>query len=328
MKKILLSLLITLLVTNLYSSVTQVYADSVELLYNEESPYTPVELTGGDNTAAAKISAKSTFKSIEVFCPSWNNDIGNLTLKLYKWNSNYYTTIASEPIAQDTFVNFQDNSWLTLTFDSQQPGYYLWVLGDAGETVGVWRHLNGTGLNVSYFNGEEITGDYKSRIYYDGLNSETPPTNPNNDGVKVCGYIKCDNFNSNEGFKVEIPEIKTSIETRDSGYFEIYNVPRSTEIRTIIITKESCLKRTISDITISGDIQLSYENMPIKILAGDIVQDNFINMIDVMEIVKSLNALDEAKYDKKCDLNMNGVTNIEDILVIAKNFSKSSADYK
>ncbi|KNY29649.1 dockerin type I domain-containing protein [Pseudobacteroides cellulosolvens] len=302
-------------------------------LYDPNSTFTPVELTGGKNTAASKIFATDKFKSVEVFCPSWNNAIGNLTLKLYKWSSDYYTTINSEPIASKAFVNFQDNSWLTLNFDSQQAGYYLWVLSNGDETVGVWKHLNSTGLNITYFNGEEINGDYKSRIYYDDYENQNPSVTPSNDGIKICGYVKSDVAGSingpehtNEGFKVEIPELNVWVKTRENGYFEIYNVPVSVASRTLVISKESYLKRTIDILSVSKDTQLSTKEAPIKICPGDIVQDNAINMMDVIEIASLFNTF-EGSENYRCDLDRNGVINIEDFLIIAKHFNKCSEDY-
>ncbi len=117
------------------------------------------------DTAALRFTADSSFLAIDVHCPSWSNNIGNLTLTLYKWNSSYNTTIAGNPIAQKTFENFNDNAWLKLTFNPQEPGEYLWVLSDPTEVVGVWKNANSKNQATSYFNGLPVSGDYECGIY-------------------------------------------------------------------------------------------------------------------------------------------------------------------
>jgi len=118
------------------------------------------------NTAALKFNADSSFMAIDVHCPSWGNNIGDLTLTLYKWNHSYDTTISGKAIAESTFVNFNDNAWLKLSFDAQEPGEYLWVLSNPTEVVGVWKNANSQHPATSYFNGAPVTGDYECRIYY------------------------------------------------------------------------------------------------------------------------------------------------------------------
>jgi len=118
------------------------------------------------DTAGLKFTASSTFSAVDATCPSWNNNIGNLTFKLFKWHINYNTTVAGTPLAEKTFVNFSDNERLVLQFDNQQPGDYLWELSNGTETVGVWKFIEDTPSVTSYFNGHKVSGDYESRIYY------------------------------------------------------------------------------------------------------------------------------------------------------------------
>ncbi len=117
------------------------------------------------DTAAMKFTASSPFSAVDVTCPSWSNNIGNLTLKLFKWNLSYFITVVGTPIAEKTFVNFFDNERLLLSFDIQQPGDYLWELSNGTETVGVWKYTDSSNPVISFFNGSVVTGNYESRIY-------------------------------------------------------------------------------------------------------------------------------------------------------------------
>jgi len=51
-------------------------------------------------------------------------------------------------------------------------------------------------------------------------------------------------------------------------------------------------------------------------------------MLDVMEVAKSFNSkIGDANFNSKVDLNSDLAVNMADILIIAKNFNKSSTDY-
>ncbi len=117
------------------------------------------------DTAGLRFTAHSRFVAIDVHCPSWSNNVGNLTLSLYPWRGAYVTSVAHAPIARKAFENFADNARLKLTFEAQEPGDYLWVLSDPVEMVGVWKDEQGHPGIQSYFNGRPVTGAYECGIY-------------------------------------------------------------------------------------------------------------------------------------------------------------------
>ena len=78
-----------------------------------------------------------------VQAPSYSDNIGNLTIKVYTWNTDFDTTIAGEPVYAQEFVDFADNSDLVCEFEEGQipAGRYLILVCDPvdeGEGVGVW----------------------------------------------------------------------------------------------------------------------------------------------------------------------------------------------
>jgi len=136
-------------------------------------------------TAGMQFTATAPFYGIEALCPDWGNNIGNLTFTLYKWNTNYATSVAGTPIGQQTFVNFKDESQLGLSFSTPLPaGTYVWELSNATQVVGVWEWTDGTSTAVSYNTGVQLTnGNYRSQIAYapnnytslvSGCSSQTP----------------------------------------------------------------------------------------------------------------------------------------------------------
>ena len=78
-----------------------------------------------------------------VLAPSYGDNIGSLTIKVFAWNTDYATTVAAEPVFTEQFVDFADNSDLVCEFEENQipGGRYLILVCDAideGDGVGVW----------------------------------------------------------------------------------------------------------------------------------------------------------------------------------------------
>lgn len=125
----------------------------------------PLQIGGAKGNVGEKFTAEDYFTAIDVNCPSWANDIGNLTFTLFKWAGGYAESVAGEPIASETYEDFKDNGWLLMAFPEQKPGEYLWVLNKPTETVGVWKYAAST-IGGAFYNGKASKGDYLSRIYF------------------------------------------------------------------------------------------------------------------------------------------------------------------
>ncbi len=116
------------------------------------------------------------FNKISVATASWGNNIGSLTFKLYNWKGDYATTIASTPITTRDFVNFRDNTSLSVAAPSGtiwNAGEYLWTFSNAVEEVAVYatpkRNLDSKILEKSFCNGKEFYWTLRSTItYYSG----------------------------------------------------------------------------------------------------------------------------------------------------------------
>ena len=132
------------------------------------------------NTAALKFKATGTFYAINATCPSWGDNIGNITMKLYSWNTNYATSVSGSPLAEKTFSNFNDNEKIRLTFDPLPAGDYIWVLSNGTDAVGVWKWTDSKDDATSYYNGEVVSGNYESEISYNQQYVFTRLTNGTN----------------------------------------------------------------------------------------------------------------------------------------------------
>ncbi|MHB8581219.1 MAG: T9SS type A sorting domain-containing protein [Ignavibacteriaceae bacterium] len=128
--------------------------------------YTAFQISGS-NTVGMKFTSDSSFIGIDAYGASYGNNIGDLTLSLYKWKTDYATTVGDTPIAVKTFINFRDNLRLILKFNPQPAGEYYWKLSNGSETVGIWEVKNTKDSVTSYFNGKVWPyGNWDSKIYY------------------------------------------------------------------------------------------------------------------------------------------------------------------
>lgn len=157
--------------------------------------------------------------------------------------------------------------------------------------------------------------------------------------AKITGYItpdfKTDASQSPDikaGFKVEVIGTGFSAQTDTNGYFEITDIPFSTEGYTLKIGKDGYLYRMVYNVAVINDVQIASPDAPLAIWAGDMkvdgVQDNVINIADIMEVVKGFNSsVSEERYNINYDINQDKAINIIDITILARHFNKSVNDY-
>ena len=102
-------------------------------------------------------NAAGYFKGATFYLPSYSNNSGTVTIKVYKWNTTYSETTKADPVYTHQFVDFQDNTWCRFEMETGlEPGEYLLVIsaespaGDYG--CGVWTE-NATKAVETYHNG-------------------------------------------------------------------------------------------------------------------------------------------------------------------------------
>ncbi len=100
--------------------------------------------------------------------PSYSNDTGSATLALFAFDTDYDTTLLSDPIAEHTFVDFQDSAALTFRFPTSDPlpaGEYILLLYNMydrtpgsgnGTGIGMWTYAAFEGQRA-YYNGTYVS---------------------------------------------------------------------------------------------------------------------------------------------------------------------------
>ena len=146
---------------------------------DDGSGHSPHSLMGEGLSIATRFVIKEGFlESMESECPSWSNDIGSLTVKIFTWNTDYDTTVAGTPVFSETFEDYSDNAKLLSALDTETSkgipaGEYLWWLGDgvdeSGSGVGIWRLpllTEDETLISSFVDGVESDFGWRTMFYF------------------------------------------------------------------------------------------------------------------------------------------------------------------
>ncbi len=172
-------------------------------------------------------------------------------------------------------------------------------------------------------NGSSFTGNLASNSVTTFVASK--PAN------KISGYVKSSSdFSSTasaikSNFKVEAAGM--SALTNESGYFEIENLPENTSELTVKISKDGHLYREMENVKVTGK-DIGSAVAPVEVWAGDIVQDDAINMSDVMELAEYFNSASPgSNYNVKADLNKDDAINMTDVMIIAMHFNTTAESY-
>lgn len=129
----------------------------------------------GGRTFAQYFESGKEFVSLGIYCPNWNSASESMLLSLYRWNTDYATTVAANPVHTERFNNYGDNSWLQIPAPGQTgetvklpAGKYLWTLSDGTANAGIWKSTGSESpaSAVSYIDGTRVEGQFCSRVYY------------------------------------------------------------------------------------------------------------------------------------------------------------------
>ncbi len=124
---------------------------------------------GAQNVAgdyAVRLGIGGAFTAVEVSMPTWSTTDSAATLSLYAWDTNYDTTIMSEPLVTQRFDPLRDNAYNKLTFDPLPAGEYFLRIHDVRGQVGVWVQDYSNNGSYVYTNGSESRRDWDMRVTF------------------------------------------------------------------------------------------------------------------------------------------------------------------
>ena len=107
-----------------------------------------------------RVNLGAPFTKLTAVMPTWAQTDAEASLALYKWDVDYNTTLASEPIAYKLFSPLVDCATNELTFDAQPAGEYLFRIADIKGTVGVMQKEMSVSQGYCYESGKESRADW------------------------------------------------------------------------------------------------------------------------------------------------------------------------
>lgn len=115
---------------------------------------------------SCRFFATASFDNLALSCPSYNDNIGSMKFSLYRWAGDYRSTVAQEPLAVETYVDFRDNETLEFGFPEQEAGEYLIMLSEGTSGVGIWKFDTSKTGTYLYDDGLESEGVFTMKISY------------------------------------------------------------------------------------------------------------------------------------------------------------------
>ncbi len=140
-------------------------------------------------TVAQYIKTNKTLNKIIFPSPSYGDNIGKMTAKIFIWAGDYENTVKTKPFVEKTFENWIDNADLEIEFEGIRGGAeYLLEFSQGYDGVGLWVGASEYPNQKTFVNGEEINGAITSTIVYDG-SEISPLEGANLDEVSAYGRI-------------------------------------------------------------------------------------------------------------------------------------------
>ena len=121
---------------------------------------------GEGSTLGLRLSYGAPFNKVTVCMPTWSTTDSSATLALYKWNTDYETSIAGEPVSSKKFEPLRDNAHNALSFDEQPAGEYVLVIKDVKGQVGVWQMSPATVNGYAYDGAIETQVDWEVNVTF------------------------------------------------------------------------------------------------------------------------------------------------------------------
>lgn len=145
----------------------KIIKDYVQLYENPD--HEPVSADGVGISIAMYFTTDMTLYSISFECPSWSDDIGQMTLDIYRWDTDYEMTIEGTPLVTETelFTDYVDNDTIEVELPEGEfvPGEYLYTFRDGRDGVGMWKSIESVEGIQCYYKGNMVSGVYKTHLY-------------------------------------------------------------------------------------------------------------------------------------------------------------------
>lgn len=117
--------------------------------------------------------------------PTWEKEDSEGEIVLFRWNTDYATTVAGQPLASHSELHADNEDFRVDVNGYAGPGTYLAVMlkDKATNDLGVWTNSKNDSGAVTFLNGQEVSYMAASFIIVD---DDNPPTS---DSSAIFAYI-------------------------------------------------------------------------------------------------------------------------------------------
>lgn len=116
---------------------------------------------------AVLVNAKGTLKGASFYLSSYDNNVGTIKFEVYKWNTDYNTTVSGKVLATNSAVNFADNMDYEMSFDGLSSGYYLIVISGStpADDYGVAVWTKGASPDcITFIDGQRVDAGVRGQF--------------------------------------------------------------------------------------------------------------------------------------------------------------------
>ena len=160
------------------------FYEGVYPLYDDYTSRDAIRISAGDVGQA--FTAAEPFWCVKICCPTWaKKGSESVTVSIYGWDTDYGTTVASEPVSRQRFEKFDDNANLAI-FRSEDAkddpsvlfdaGRYLVVLSEGTPDAGVWRYkepsADGNVDSRMFISGQATSGGIFASVFTRAVDTE------------------------------------------------------------------------------------------------------------------------------------------------------------
>lgn len=99
---------------------------------------------GEKDSVSQYIKAPGLVDGVTVLSPSYGDSVGTITIRVYKWSGDVSSTLKTNPLAEKTYSNYADNTYLTLPINDPSTDEIMIHVCNGKDGVGVWVPRNQT----------------------------------------------------------------------------------------------------------------------------------------------------------------------------------------
>ena len=167
MKKLISIISIALVAATLFSAAVFADGDTYDVnAYPNQGEGSAVQVPLG-SVYGVRLRVNAPFCGVSMRLSTYLKKDSVSTLSVYKWDTDYETTVGSKPLASNKFDPVNDNLKHSMTFDELPAGEYFICARNDNSQLAVWQWSgNSAGKGLVYVDGSESSADLNVTVTF------------------------------------------------------------------------------------------------------------------------------------------------------------------